>query len=130
MVTPPRRGTERPFTVIVCAGCAVDHPLSVIDELRPAIRRCPHSMLVSAACMLGPLTCASRPTGCGVMAVVQPCTNAREASGPPHWVGPITDIAQAAALGDWLELGQWENTPVPSQLGRHQLWTRDTSQRN
>ncbi|MGO8850289.1 hypothetical protein [Mycobacterium sp.] len=50
-MTSPRRGTDRPFTVIVCAACAADHNLSVIDELRPTIRRCPHAMLVSAACL-------------------------------------------------------------------------------
>ncbi|HUE33581.1 MAG TPA: hypothetical protein VMQ38_11930, partial [Mycobacterium sp.] len=60
-MTSPHRGTDRPFTVIVCAACEVDHDLSVVDELRPTIRCCPHAMLVSAACMLGPLTCASRP---------------------------------------------------------------------
>ncbi|MCV7052999.1 hypothetical protein H7H82_20805 [Mycobacterium heidelbergense] len=123
-------GTDRPFTVVVCAACAADHDLSVIDELRPTIRRCPHSMLVATACMLGPLTCASRPTGCGVMAVVQPCTNDRVACGPPHWVGPIIDDGDAAALRDWLELGQWENAPLPRQLGRHQLWTRGASRSN
>lgn len=122
--------TDRPFTVIVCAACAVDQELSVIDELRPAIRRCPHSMLVSAACMLGPLTCASRPSGGGVMAVVQPCTNDRRASGPAQWIGPIADSEAAAALRDWLELGQWESTPVPRQLGRHQRRARDAGRRN
>src|SRR6202008_5111847 len=129
MVTPPRRGTERPFTVIVCAGCAVDQRLSVIDELRPAIRRCPHSMLVAAACMLGPLTCASRPTGCGVMAVLQPCTTDRVACGPPQWIGPITDDGDTAVLRDWLELGQWETTPLPTKLSRH-LWARSSSHSN
>lgn len=122
--------TDRPFTVIVCAACAVDHELSVIDELRPAIRRCPHSMLVSAACMLGPLTCASRPSGGGVMAVVQPCTNDRMASGPAQWIGPIADSDAAAALRDWLELGQWESVPVPRQLVRHHRWARDSRRRN
>lgn len=97
----------------------------MIDELRPVIRRCPHSMLVSAGCMLGPLTCAARPCGCGVMAVVQPCTGDRVACGPPHWVGPITDSAGAAALGDWLARGQWESCPIPSQLARHRQWTRN-----
>ncbi|MGV0047226.1 hypothetical protein ACRU13_22055 [Mycobacterium colombiense] len=129
-MTPPRRGTDRPFTVIVCAACAVGRELSMIDELRPTIRRCPHSMLVSAACMLGPLTCASRPTGRGVMAVLQPCTNDRVACGPAHWIGPITDSAAAAELRDWLERGQWENTPVPSQLGRHERWTHGSGGRN
>jgi hypothetical protein len=117
-------GTDRPFTVIVCAACAADRDLSIVDELRPTIRRCPRAMLVSAECMLGPLTCASRPTGCGVMAVLQPCTNDRVACGPPHWIGPIADDCEAAVLRDWLELGQWENAPAPTQLRRHQLWDR------
>lgn len=129
-MTPARRGTDRPFTVIVCAACAVGHKLSMIDELRPTIRRCPHSMLVSAACVLGPLTCASRPTGGGVMAVVQPCTSDRVACGPAHWIGPIADSAAAAELRDWLERGQWENTPVPAQLGQHGRWTRGASRGN
>jgi len=129
-LTSPHRGTDRPFTVIVCAVCAADPDLSVVEELRPTIRRCPHAMLVSAACMLGPLACASRPVGRGVIALVQPCTNDRAACGPPHWVGPITDSGEAAALRDWLELGQWENTPVPKQLGRHQRWTQDFSRSN
>ena len=129
-MTPAGRGTDRPFTVIVCAACAADDSLSVIDELRPTIRRCPRAMLVSAECMLGPLTCASRPTGCGVMALVQPCTNDREACGPPHWIGPIADKGDAADLSDWLETGQWESTPVPGQLGRHQFWTRGASRSN
>ena len=129
-LTSAHQGTDRPFTVVVCAVCAADHHLSVIDELRPAIRRCPRAMLVSSACMLGPLTCAARPTGCGVMAVVQPCTNDREACGPPHWIGPITDHGQAAALRDWLQLGRWEDTPLPTQLVRHRVWTANSSRRN
>lgn len=129
-MTSPRRGTDRPFTVIVCAACAGGRDLSIIDELRPAIRRCARAMLVAAECMLGPLTCASRPTGSGVMALVQPCTNDRVACGPPHWVGPIADDAEAAALRDWLELGQWEIAPMPSQLARHQRWARSASRSN
>jgi hypothetical protein len=127
-LTSPRRATDRPFTVIVCTACAADQNLSMIDELRPTIRRCPHAMLVAAPCMLGTLTCASRPTG--VMAVVQPCTIDRVACGPTHWIGPVTDDHDAAALRDWLELGEWENTPVPTQLSRHQLWTRHCSRSN
>jgi hypothetical protein len=129
-VTAPHGGTDRPFTVIVCAACAADRPLSMVDELRPTIRRCPHAMLVSAGCMLGPVTCASRPTGCGVMAVVQPCTNDRVACGPAHWIGPITDSDEASALRDWLELGQWEVKPVPKELGRHQLWAHHLKRSN
>ena len=129
-MTARPRGTDRPFTVIVCAACAADHELSVIEELRPAIRRCPHAMLVAADCMLGPLACASRPSGCGVMALLQPCTNDRVACGPPQWIGPITDNGEAVALRDWLERGQWENVPVPRELDRHQRWTRRASRSN
>ena len=129
-LTYSRSATDRPFTVIVCAACAADRTLSVIDELRPTIRRCPHAMLVSAACLLGSLTCASRPTGYGVMAVVQPCTKERVACGPPHWIGPITDSDEVAALRDWLELGQWEIAPLPTQLGGYHQWAGRASLRN
>ncbi|OBH30280.1 hypothetical protein A5692_19380 [Mycobacterium sp. E342] len=127
-MTSRRRGTDRPFTLVVCAACASHH--EVIDELRPAIRRCPHAVLVSAACVLGPVTCASRPTGHGVMAVVQPCTKDRAASGPPHWIGPIASSEQAAALRDWLERGQWETAPIPNELGNHQLWATSLRRSN
>jgi hypothetical protein len=120
--SPP--ATDRPFTVIVCTACPTDHNLSVIEELRPTIRRCPHAMLVIVTCLLGSLTCASRPTGCGVMALLQPCTKDRVACGQAHWIGPITDRCDATVLRDWLELGQWEETPLPSQLTGHQLLGR------
>jgi len=70
-------------------------------------------MLVAAACVLGPLSCASRPTGCGVMAVLQQCTNDRMPCALTQLVGPITDRGGAAILGDWLELGQWETVQLP-----------------
>ncbi|WP_421531224.1 hypothetical protein [Mycobacterium sp. THU-M104] len=129
-MTPAPRGTDRPFTVIVCADCGSGHALSVVDELRPSIRRCPHGVLVSAACMLGPMTCAARPAGCGVMALLQPCTSARDACRPPQWIGPITSHAQAAALRDWLESGEWESTPLPARLGGFAAWAKNSSSRN
>lgn len=129
-MTPAGRATDRPFTLVVCTACAADRGLSVIDELRPTIRRCPRAVLVAAACMLGPLTCASRPTGCGVIALVQPCTNDREPNGPPRWIGPITDKREAARLRQWLEQGQWEHTPLPKKLTRHHLWVHGASHSN
>jgi hypothetical protein len=129
-VRPAQGGTDRPFTVVVCTACTADDDLSVIDELRPAIRRCPRAMLVAAACMLGPLTCASRPAGCGVMAVLQPCTSDRVPSGPPRWIGPITDRGEAAVLRDWLERGHWEKLPPPSELSKHQLWATNARRTN
>ncbi len=124
------QGTARPFTVVVCNACATEQQLSVIDELRPTIRCCPHAMLVSAPCILGPFTCASRPAGCGVMAMVQPCTTDRLPCGPPQWVGPIANSAEAALLRDWLELGRWENTALPRKLSRHTRWAARASQSN
>lgn len=64
------------------------------------------------------------------MAVVQPCTGDRVACGPPHWVGPLTDNGEVVALRDWLESGQWESTPMPTQLGRHQAWSRRANRTN
>ncbi|MEE6178781.1 hypothetical protein [Mycobacterium sp. 050134] len=64
------------------------------------------------------------------MAVVQPCPQDMAACGPPHWIGPITDNAAAAALRDCLERGQWENTPLPRPLNGHQLWAGGFSRRN
>ncbi len=87
-------------------------------------------MLIAAACVLGPFSCAYRPTGCGIMALLQPCTNDRAPCAPPQLIGPITDCGDAAILGDWLELGQWETVPLPRELRRHDLWARSATRRN
>ncbi len=58
------------------------------------------------------------------MALLQPCTKDRVACGHAHWIGPITDERDAAVLRDWLELGQWEDTPMPRQLTGHHLGAR------
>jgi hypothetical protein len=129
-LTSPHGATDRPFAIFVCTACAAERDLSIVDELRPTIRRCPRAMLVSAACMLGPLSCAARPTGCGVMALLQPCTDRQVACGRPWWIGPITNSVDAAALRDWVELGQWEDVPLPGQLCKHHLWTHKTRQSN
>jgi hypothetical protein len=112
----PHRGTNRPFTVIVCTACATGHARSVVDELRTGIQPCPHAMLVCAGCMRGPLCCAFCSTGRGVMAVLQPCTKDRVACGMAHWIGPITQRSDAAVLADWIELGQREIMPLPPEL--------------
>jgi hypothetical protein len=64
------------------------------------------------------------------MAVLQPCTTDRMACGPPLWIGPITDRCDTAVLRDWIEQGQWENTPLPHQLNRHYRWARSVSRSN
>jgi hypothetical protein len=64
------------------------------------------------------------------MALLQPCTNDRVPCGPPHWIGPVTNEEDAAVLRDWLERGQWEDAPLPTQLTGHQLWVRNASRSN
>lgn len=124
------RGTDRPFTVIVCDACDGDPALSVIDELRPVIQNCPHAMVISAGCVLGPVSCAARQSGCGVIAIVQPCTRDRRPCGAAHWLGPISEPADAAALRDWIESGQWERAALPEPLARHVRWAEQASQNN
>lgn len=130
MLTSPRQATDRPFTVFICTACATERDLSTVEKLRPAIRRCPRAMLISTECMLGPLSCAARPAGYGVMALLQPCANDRVACGPPQWIGPITEDTDAAALREWLERGECEKAPLPRQLRRHDFWTRSASRSN
>ena len=129
-MTAASGATDRPFTVVVCTACAGDDAASLIDELRPTVRRCPHAMLVSAGCVCVSLTCASRPAGSGLMAVLQPCTADRVACGSAQWIGPIADDADAAALREWLELGEWENTPLPRQLAAYQRWVHRANRSN
>jgi hypothetical protein len=115
-VTSWRRATDRAFTVIVCSCCAAEPGLSVLQELRESIRRCPHSVLVSAPCLLGKLTCAARTDGSGTMVLLQPCSTDRSPVGPPRWVGPITNPADAEAVRAWLERGSWDIGTLPQRL--------------
>ena len=128
-MTSLRRGTDRPFTVVVCGACAADPTLSVLDEMRPVIQCCPNSMLVAAACVFGPLICASRPEG-GAIVMLQPCALDRTPCGQPYWLGPVADANDAAALREWLLLGQREDSPPPWQLGKHQRWLHYARQSN
>jgi hypothetical protein len=59
-MTTSRTGTSRPFTVFLCTSCPAKPEFTVLEELRATIRRCPHGMLVTTACMLGPLACAAQ----------------------------------------------------------------------
>lgn len=119
-MTSGRRATDRAFTVIVCSCCAAEPGLSVLQELRESIRRCQHGMLVSAPCLLGRLTCAARTDGQGTMALLQPCSTDRSPVGPPRWIGPISNFADAEAVRAWLERGDWDIDTLPQRL-RSQL---------
>jgi hypothetical protein len=87
-----------------------------LDGLRESIRRCPHGMLVSTACLRGPLTCAAHSHGAGVMLVLQPCSVDRRPSGSAHWVGPVTDQDDLDIVRAWLERGRWNGPDLPLRL--------------
>jgi hypothetical protein len=112
----PNTATDRAFTLVVCTGCTAGQGLSVLDELRATIRRCRHGVLVAAGCMLGPLTCAARPDGPGVLVLLQPCSTERTPAGPATWVGPINDRHDTAAVGDWVRNGDWRLGSLPDHL--------------
>ena len=115
-MTSWRRATDRPFNVIVCSCCATESGLAVLQELGESIRRCRHGILVSAPCLLGKLTCAARTDGPGTMVLLQPCSTDRSPLGPPRWVGPITNPADAEAVRTWLERGRWDIDTLPQRL--------------
>jgi hypothetical protein len=112
----PNIATDRAFTLVVCTGCTAAQGLSVLDELRATIRRCRHGVLVAAGCMLGPLTCAARPDGPGVLVLLQACSTERTPVGPATWVGPINDRHDATDVGDWVQRGEWSLASLPRHL--------------
>jgi hypothetical protein len=115
-VTSWRRATDRPFNIIVCSCCATEPGLSVLQELRKSIRRCPHGILVSAPCLLGKLTCAARTDGPGTMVLLQPCSTDRSPLGPPQWIGPLSSPADTEAAQAWIERGDWTIATLPQHL--------------
>ena len=108
--------TDRAFALVVCTGCNAEQGISVLDELRATIRRCPHGVLVAAGCMLGPLTCAARPDRPGVFVLLQPCSTDHTPTGSATWVGPINDRFDAAAVADWVQRGEWSLDALPRHL--------------
>ncbi len=111
-----RRGTDRGFTVVVCSNCGTRRDLSVLQELRASIRRCRHGVLVSAPCPVGTLGCCGRTGRAGALVVLQPCAVDRSPTGPPRWVGPISDRKDLRALRQWLEDGSWHLDALPRRL--------------
>ena len=129
-MTARRRATDRGFTVIMCTQCRADRGLPIVEELRDSIRRSRHGILVNAPCLLGKLTCAARTDGPGSMVVLQPCTDNRSPLGPPRWIGPITNLADLAALRDWLDRGEWNIGTLPQHLRSPLNWLAAASRRN
>jgi hypothetical protein len=122
-MTSSHNGTSRPFTVVLCTSCTAGPELAVVGELRDAIRRCKHGVLVTTACMLDPLTCAVRPHRPGTIVILQPCSVDRVPRGPACWIGPINDKNDVRALLDWLEQGEWDYRAPPDRLRPKLRWT-------
>ena len=115
-MTSGRCSTSHPFTVVICRNCAAQPAEQLLQMLRASIRRCPHAMLVTTGCLLGHLTCATRQSHKGMILLLQPCSTHRVPTGPAHWMGPVVDTADARALCDWLEQGNWQSRPLPVRL--------------
>jgi len=108
--------TDRAFVLIVCGGCSAGQGVSVLDELRPTIRSCPHGVLIAAGCMLGTLTCESGAVPPGVLVLLQPCSPDRTPVGPARWIGPIDDRHDAVAVADWVRRSDWRLGALPQRL--------------
>jgi hypothetical protein len=76
-MTSGRCSTSHPFAVAICGSCAAEPAAQLLQMLRASIRRCPHAMLVTTGCLLGQLTCATRPPLEGVILLLQPCSTQR-----------------------------------------------------
>lgn len=112
---------EQPFTVVVCRGNACGHARAqaVIDGLRASIRRHPHAVLMSADCVLGPVSCHASAVAAqrsGPLLLVQDCTEDRVPQGPAWWVGPVTDPEDIAAVRHWLDNGHPHTAGLPPHL--------------
>jgi hypothetical protein len=84
--------------------------------LRSVIRRCPHGMLVITECLVGQLTCATRSAHQGAMLLLQPCSIERRPTAPAQWLGPITDVADARQICQWIAKGDWDSRELPTHL--------------
>lgn len=108
--------TSHPFTIAICGSCGAGPAAQLLQMLRASIRRCPNGMLVTTECLLGHLTCATRPAHEGVMLLLQPCSIERTPTGPAQWMGPVNDTADTRAVCEWLEQGNWERRTLPDHL--------------
>jgi hypothetical protein len=107
---------RQPFTVAVCTACGAEVTPQLLQMLRNVIRRCPHGILVMTECLIGQLTCATRPAHEGAMVLLQLCSTERTPTAPVQWLGPITDLADARLICEWIERGDWDRRELPTQL--------------
>ena len=118
-MTHPRH--QQGFTVAACRDrhCNAAE-LPVLDDLGAAVRRCPHGMLVSCGCLLGPVMCRAwhhrGPPTPGAFVLVQACTVNRRPQGPAIPLGPLRNRRDLAAVSRWLESGQLHPDELPARL--------------
>jgi hypothetical protein len=115
-MTSARCPTTQPFTVAICTTCGAEVTPQLLQLLRDVIRRCPHGMLVMTECLLGQITCATRPAHEGAMLLLQLCSIERTPTAPAQWLGPITDLADARLICEWIVRGGWDCRALPTHL--------------
>lgn len=71
---------------------------------------------MSAQCLLGTFTCATRGAGLNPVLVLQPCSAERVPSAAAIWIGPIGNEADAREACEWIAAGQWDPTNLPERL--------------
>lgn len=117
--------TRRPFTAAVCMRCAAGPDLVIVEQLRAAVRRCQHGILVETRCLLGELTCATRYPSYGTMMLLQPCTVDRVPNASVAWVSPIKTEADAKEVCQWVASGRWDRAELPVRLRAELNLSRD-----
>jgi hypothetical protein len=128
-MTSARCPTRQPFTLAICTACGADVAPQLLQMLRNVVRRCPHGMLVMTECLLGPLACATRPPHEGAMLLLQLCSIERAPTAPARWLGPITDLADARLVCEWIMRGDWDCRELPIRL-RTEATLQQSSIRN
>jgi len=104
---------DRPFTLVVCGACHAAATGRVMDELRRAVRGCPHGVMVSTGCLEKVLHCRS---GRGLHAAAQPCGVDRRPAGAVVCLGPLVTEADAEVVGAWLRAGMPDDGTLSERL--------------
>lgn len=110
--------TDQPFNAVVCrSGPCASTAQQLLERLRPATRRCPHGVLISAGCLLRAPRCQTAPgRDSGAYLLVQPCAPDRQPRGIAIGIGPVLSDADAAAVAQWLTDGRLDAARLERRL--------------